>query len=250
LAEPISALWCSNPLPHANAQLVCFPHAGGGPSTFRAWSTVLAPSIEVATVTLAGRANRRHEPFAATLSDAVDDAVDDIERHGDVRPLALFGHSLGAIVAYEAAHELARRGTRRPVHLFVAGSRAPDGRDEDRFPLTDDNIELVVEVERRYGAIPAAVRNEPQLLEMFIPVLRADLRLLTEYDWRPRGPLSIPITVFVGTDDKAGPPQSAPRWSTHTDGEFRDVRLPGDHFFVHSQLQQVAVIVRQALDVG
>jgi surfactin synthase thioesterase subunit len=250
LAEPTGALWCPNPLPQATAQLVCFPHAGGGPTTFRAWSAALAPSIEVSTVTLAGRANRRQEPFAATMADAVTDAVDAIEHRGHPRPLALFGHSLGAIVAYETAHELARRGTHRPMHLFVAGSRSPDDRDEVRLQVTDDNAELVGEVERRYGAIPAVVRNEPDLLEMFLPVLRADLRLLTEYDWNTRGPLSIPITAFAGTEDKAGPPQSAPRWSAHTDGGFRDVRLQGDHFFVHSQLPQVAAIVREALDVG
>jgi surfactin synthase thioesterase subunit len=210
----------------------------------------LAPTIEVSAVTLAGRANRRQEPFAATLSDAVTDAADGIERQGDVKPLALFGHSLGAIVAYETAHELNRRGARRPIHLFVAGSRSPDDRDADRLQVTDDDAELVAEVEQRYGAIPAAVRNEPDLLEMFLPVLRADLKLLTGYDWSPRGPLSIPITAFAGAGDRAGPPQSAARWGTHTDGEFRDVPLPGDHFFLHSQLQQVAAIVRQALDVG
>jgi surfactin synthase thioesterase subunit len=250
LADPISDLWCPNPLPQAATQLVCFPHAGGGPQTFRAWSAALAPSIEVSTVTLPGRANRRHEPFATTLSGAVRDAADSIESSCDNRPVALFGHSLGAIVAFETAYELLRRGRRRPVHLFVAGSRAPDDRDGDRFRVTDDNAELVDEVERRYGAIPAAVRHEPDLLALFLPLLRADLTLLTEYDWTPRAPLSVPITAFAGTADTAGPPQSVVRWGAHTDAGFRDIRLPGDHFFLHSQLPQVAAIVRQALDVG
>jgi surfactin synthase thioesterase subunit len=250
LSELDNALWCPNPLPDAAARLVCFPHAGGGPTTFRAWPAELAPTIEVATVTLPGRASRVAEPFATSLADAVGDIGERIERAGDDRPLALFGHSLGAILAYEVAHDLVRRGRSRPVHLFVAGSRAPDDRDGDRLEVTDDDAVLVEEVESRYGAIPAAVRSEPDLLAMFLPVLRSDLRLLTEYQWNPRPPLGIPITAFAGVADRAGPPQSAPRWSAHTDAEFRDVRLPGDHFFVHSQLQQVSAIVRQALDVG
>lgn len=199
-------------------------------------------------MTLAGRAGRVREPFATALPDAVDDVVADIERSGNGTPLALFGHSLGAILAYETAHALIRRGTRRPVHLFVAASRAPDDQDENRFAPPADNAELVDDVERRYGAIPAAVRNEPELLALFLPVLRADLQLLADYVWKPQAPLSIPVTAFTGTADRAGPPQTAPKWRAHTESTFRAVPLVGDHFFVHSQLRQVSGIVREVLD--
>lgn len=243
-------LWCPKPLPDAAVRLVCFPHAGGGPSTFRAWSAALAPTIEVSVVTLAGRANRAREPFAPSMDDAVAALLGALESPGDNRVLALFGHSLGAIVAYETAHELAARGNREVAHLFVSGSRSPNDLDVDRFRPPNDNETLIAEVERRYGAIPAAVRSEPELLSRFLPVLRADLKLLAEYTWTKREPSNIPVTAFAGTHDLAGPPHAASHWQTTTNGEFAEVQLPGDHFFVHSALPAVAGQIRRTLGAG
>jgi surfactin synthase thioesterase subunit len=243
------ALRCLHPSAAATTLLFGFPHAGGGPNSFRSLSAELAPSVEVWEVILPGRGARSAEPFATSWPELVADVSSSIERHADDRWVAFFGHSFGGLVGYEVAAELERRGTAAPSHLFVSGCRAPHRAHMNRWTLPAEDADLISEVEERYGAIPRAVRDEPELLARFLPILRADLYMYQSYQPAP-GRLQIPITALAGTADRAGPPHEVPYWGEHTEAEFRTATMIGAHFFVYTQGQAVGRIVRSALSIG
>jgi surfactin synthase thioesterase subunit len=246
--KPASArgrLTCSHPQPQARSRLVCFAHAGGGPAAYRRWSSFFAPHVEVWTAILPGRAARCDEPFERSWERLVEQFADALIRGDGTAPAALLGHSLGGLVAYEVGRSLDRHGT-PPRHLFVSGSRAPH-RLDSRWPIPHDDGALITEVDTRYGGVPAAVRAAPELLERFVPVLRADLELAASYVFRPGPRLSCPITALGGRDDKTAPPPEIEGWRDHTDRAFDAVTLPGAHFFIHSELPTVATLVRRAL---
>jgi medium-chain acyl-[acyl-carrier-protein] hydrolase len=225
-------------------RLVCLPHAGGGASTFFAWSRALAPDIEVCAAVAPGRDHRRHEPPLTTVPMLAQQVVDGILDQVDT-PVALFGHSAGAAAAYEVARQLQARG-RVPVHLFVAARRAPHLRP-GLPPMSGlDDAALVAAVGARYGAIPPEVVAQPELLALFVPVIRADLRLHEEY-WSPPLPLACPITVFGGTDDGAVSLEELDAWASQTHGTFRRRMFAGGHFFVREHRAAVLAAIAAAL---
>ena len=143
------------------------------------------------------------------------------------RDYALYGHSLGALIAFEAA----RRAKRPPVHLYLSARRAP-GVPETEPPIYDlDEPRFIAAIERRYGALPATLRNNPGMLALFVPPLRADLELLEQWAYRPRPYLSVPITVFGGTQDDQATERMLKPWELQTSGAFRFVSVDGGHFF-------------------
>jgi len=242
----VGPLTCTRVQEQAVARLVCFAHAGGGPGAYRKWPASLAPEIEVWTATLPGRAGRSDEPFADSWADLVRDFADWLDLAGGEEPPALLGHSLGGHVAFEVARELERRTGRAPRHLFVAGCRAPH-RLPEHWSLPDDREALVAEVDVRYGAVPPEVRAEPELLQRFVPMLRADLELAAAYRWVASEPLRCPITALAGVEDRTAPPAEAHHWADCTLGPFATAVMPGAHFFLHHELATVAKLIRRAL---
>jgi surfactin synthase thioesterase subunit len=221
-----SAVGCHRPQPAARVRLVAFAHAGGGPTTFRHWADELAPHVELWNVTLPGRAARWREPFArewTPLADALGAAI-----ARDVPgPVALFGHSLGALLAFEVARRLTRARV-PPAHLIVSGRGAPDVAPALELPETD--AELLRHVDLLDGGIPDEVRGSQELLDHFLPILRADLELARAYALRPGMALTCPITAMTGDADPIAPPCELERWSRQT-GAGCEVRVhAGGHF--------------------
>jgi surfactin synthase thioesterase subunit len=207
-------------------RLVAFAHAGGGPMTFRNWADELAPQVELWNVTLPGRAARWREPFAREWTPLADGLGAAIAR--DVPgPVALFGHSLGALLAFEVARRLTRARV-PPVHLIVSGRGAPDVAPALELPETDE--ELLRHVDRLYGGVPDEVRASQELLDHFLPILRADLELARAYALGPGMALTCPITAMTGDADPIAPPCELQRWSRQT-GAGCEVRVhAGGHF--------------------
>jgi medium-chain acyl-[acyl-carrier-protein] hydrolase len=225
-------------------RLLCFPHAGGGASSFRAWAGLLPAEIEVCAVQPPGREERIREAPIASLPLLIDALV---EHTAAVRaaPYALFGHSLGALVAFELARALRRRGQALPLHLFVSGSPAPHLRDTDPLVAGDD-AELLARL-RRHRGTPTEILEHPELMELILPTLRADLALLEVYRYANEPPLELPITAFGGHDDPDVSEAALRAWREHTRGRFAYSGFPGGHFFVRSARAAVLSAIESEL---
>ncbi len=215
-----------------SARLVGFHHAGGSASLFRPWRASLPPWIEVVGVQLPGREDRAGEaPFRSAVQ-----VVDELERQitplFDV-PVYFFGHSMGAVIAFELTRALRRASRSVPAHLFVSGRCA--AHLSDPFPgLSGLPREEFIQAVRRFGGTPAEVFAHPELMDLVVPVMRADFELHESYRYRHELPLDIPMTAFGGMEDEAAPAASVEQWSAHTTATFQSCLLPGGHFFVNS----------------
>ncbi|MEG3631623.1 thioesterase II family protein [Streptomyces poriticola] len=211
-------------------KLVCFPHAGGWTSAYGGWPGPLPPDVGVLAVRYPGREDRLGDPFPSTLEALADDVAEALEgltRHR----LVLFGHSMGASVAHEVALRLQKRG-RPPAALCVSGRRPPhllDGRQ--RLLGTDEEIIAGIV---RLDESRAAVFAEPELRELLLPAIRADYRLVDEYDGGHRPPLDCPVHAYTGQDDPEVTPEQMRGWADLTNGAFRLLALPGGHFYLRA----------------
>jgi surfactin synthase thioesterase subunit len=218
--------------PRASVRLFCLPYAGAGASVFRPWSDALAPEIELCAIQLPGREDRareerftRMEPLVEALAGELRDELD--------RPFAIFGHSMGAVIAYELACVLRREGLPGPVHLFVSGRRGPQVpyRHEPVHHLAEPQF---VEKLRRLNGTPEEVFQYPELLAYIIPTLRADFTICETYACRDEPALSCPVSAFGGLGDTEVSEDDLAAWSAVTAGPFRVELFPGDHFFLHA----------------
>ncbi|WP_433256793.1 thioesterase II family protein [Streptosporangium sp. CA-135522] len=240
----LTARWfrCPRPLPHAALRLLCLPYAGAGAGVFHPWPAALAPGVEVLGVQLPGRENRIVEPAEidlAELADAVADAA-----VADGRPYALYGHSLGARLAFEVTRLLRRTGAPLPARLYMGAARAPHLQGSDTFDglsrVSDD--ELVARVVAG-GGVPEAVAGEPELLELLLPTLRADFTWLDDYVYRSEPPLPVPITAFAGTLDRAVSVEQMAGWERHTTAGFVLHHVEGGHFFLQDRLDDLIALL-------
>ncbi|MFC4534995.1 thioesterase II family protein [Sphaerisporangium dianthi] len=235
------ALNCLGQQPAAALRLVCFPHSGGTPAMYRRWTAGLAPDVEVWGVTLPGRARRVNEPFAREWTPLVAELTEAVlsEVHG---PVALFGHSLGGLLAFEVARAMTRAGE-PPAHLFVSARAVPTA--PHPLSLPDDDRELLDEVDRVYNGVPGIVRESPDMVRHFAPILRADLQLAISYVFRPGPPLSCPITALGGADDPTVSAAGLREWDGYTSGDFASRRFPGGHFYLDTAEREVLGTVWQ-----
>jgi len=238
-----SAVKCRRPQPDAKVRLVTFAYAGGGPLTFRSWTRELAPHVEIWTVTLPGRAGRWREPFARDWPELIDELTTAIA--DDVPgPIALFGHSLGALLAFEVARRLTRIG-QPPVHLIVSGRGSPEIVPDLVMPETDED--LLEHVERIYGGVDKRVLASQEVLAHFLPILRADLELARDYRLRPGVALTCPITALTGDADPIAPAAEFEHWGRQTGSSCEITELPGGHFFLVDQEEAVLSKIQDRL---
>lgn len=230
--------------PGTAARLVCLPYAGGAASVYRAWEHLAPPHVEVCAAELPGRGARMAEepfhrlsPLVRALGDAVEPLLD--------RPFALFGHSMGGLVAFELARLLRRRGWPAPCHLFVSASPAP-GTPPTR-PLLHDasDAELTARLHGLGGSPPEVLAND-ELMALLLPVVRADFAALETYEYRDEQPLDVPITVFGGLEDSVVRPAVLQGWWAQSTTVQLQL-LPGDHFFVHDLAAELMGLVAAQL---
>jgi medium-chain acyl-[acyl-carrier-protein] hydrolase len=232
----------------ATLRLFCFPYAGGSAGIFRGWEESLPPTVEVCAVQLPGRGNRIMEPAITRMPRLIKEMAEAILPYLD-RPFAFFGHSMGTIMSLELARYLRRKLKVEPVHLFVSGGRAP------QLPVTEiptynlPRAEFLEEL-RRLNGTPAEILQHPELMELLLPVMRADFELVQTYVYTEGKPLACPITAFGGTLDKEVGLRRLQAWRAQTLAHFSWHMIPGDHFFINtSQRLLLAALSKELADM-
>ena len=240
-----SWFYTPRPVQHPRLRLFCFPFAGGTAQVFREWPKNLPPDIEVCAVQLPGRGARlreksfrRMEPMVEALTEALQDRMD--------RPFAFFGHSLGALIAFTLTQKLRLENLPGPQLLFLSGRRAPQLPSKESLRLLSDS-QFIAALNARYGGIPEAVLREPELLALFLPVLRADFEVLETWAHTPGEPLEIPIAAFGGLSDQVATRADIEQWKEHTTSSFSCHLFTGGHFFFQSAQTELFNLLARAL---
>lgn len=221
----------------AAARLFCFPFAGGGASVFRKWAGHFGESIQLFGIQLPGRENRLADEPLTDMADVVRTLAAEIAPYLD-RPYAFFGHSLGSLVSYALARELRAVGAPGPTHLFVSGRRAPNLSSGRRALHDLPRAELLDELRGLEGT-PSAVLENEELLELFLPLLRADFKINETYAHAPAAALPCGATVMGGLSDAAASRAQLEAWREHFDGKVDVAMFPGGHFFIDDARAQI-----------
>jgi medium-chain acyl-[acyl-carrier-protein] hydrolase len=213
-------------------RLFCFPYAGGSGSIFRAWQDAFPATVDVCPVQLPGRGRRIREPLMKRVDAVVSALRQELRPYMD-RPFAFFGHSMGATIAFELARSLRNDLGPQPLRLFLAARRAPDvpAKEEERDYLLPAPA-LVARL-RELNGTPQAILDDPEALELLLPLVRADFEIVQTYEYRPQLPLRVAIDAFAGSEDSKTPPEEMEAWKAQTTGEFSLSIIPGGHFFLH-----------------
>lgn len=225
----------------ADRRIVCFPHAGGAATAYAPLARELAGTADVVALQYPGRQDRRAEACFDDVDSLVAAIVAELDGRLDDRPYALFGHSMGAIVAFEVALRLPSP----PLCLFASGRRAPSTVRDERVHLGGDPS-LLQEV-RRLGGTPAVLLDDEEVQDMLLPALRGDYKAIETYRWQPGPPLDCPIRALVGDADPLTTQAEAAAWSAHTRAEFALHTFPGRHFYVVDHMPAVASLIAGAL---
>ncbi|MEU6084275.1 thioesterase II family protein [Streptomyces sp. NPDC047108] len=237
-------LWCRrfNPAPDAAHRLVCFPHAGGSASYYLPVSAALSPRVDVVAVQYPGRQDRRNEPLIDDVGTLADRVHEVLLRDRDSRPLTFFGHSMGALVAFEVARRLERDGG-GPVRIFASGRRAPSRyRDENVHQRDDDGI--IAEVKAMSGTDDRLLGDD-ELIRMILPSLRGDYRAVETYRCEPGATVDCPVTALVGDSDPKTSVDEARDWQKHTTAGFDLRTFPGGHFYLNTRAADVLKVLEE-----
>ena len=254
MSAPTSTPWLVRfaPRPTASLRLFCFSYAGGGAAVYRPWALAMPATVDVAAVLLPGRESRLRETPLRSMGALLQGLVPALLPYLD-RPFAFFGHSMGALVAYETVRDLQRRGAPVPARLLLSGRRAPHLPESEPplHQLADDA--LVVEIQRRYNGIPPEVRQYPELLELLLPALRADMSVIETHrapdGGQPPAPFAGPISVFGGQDDARATRQELEGWQAHTAEHLVMRQYAGGHFYFNDTETRDALIAAVAADL-
>lgn len=231
------------PAPQAPARLVCFPHAGGSATFYFPVAVALASTVDVLAIQYPGRQDRHTEPCLDSVAEIADACAAELRPWCD-RPIAFFGHSLGATVAFEVARRLEADGVVLTA-LFASGRRAPSAVRDERTHLRDDDG-LIAAI-RQLNGTARQVLDDEDILRMILPAVRADYRAAETYRCPPGPGLSCPVQVLTGDRDPHVTPEEAQAWERHTDAVVDVKVFPGGHFYLNSHSEAVIAEIRRRL---
>ncbi len=219
------------------ARLFCLPHAGGGATAFHSWAAELPAGVQVCPVQLPGRETRLSEPLYTQIEPLIE-AIDRELRPWLEIPYAVYGHSMGALLAFEWMRRIQRDGYSMPTWLFLSGRRAPDAPCDAALLHSLPDREFIAELNRLYGGISLEFLGNVALMEVFLPILRADVAVVESYQFREGEPLNCPITAFSGMNDASVSWDQLVGWKRQTRQRFAMQVLPGGHFYSQRPLLQ------------
>ncbi|GHI89643.1 thioesterase [Streptomyces xanthophaeus] len=228
--------------------LLCLPFAGAGASFYKPWCSLGVEGVEVRPLQLPGRERLLdQDPYTDVHAAADGLLADALEAAGD-GPVAVFGHSLGAILAYELAHRIADHGAGELVHLFVSGSQGPwNGRTERATGLDDDAFLARVQ---EFAGYTHPAFEIPEMRELLLPTLRADVEMHEAYAPASERKLTAPITSVRGVDDHLVSAEAAGHWRDATSAAFTAVDVPGDHMYLDADAKSLLELIASRLRSG
>jgi surfactin synthase thioesterase subunit len=229
--------WCRRyrPARDAAARLVCLPHAGGSAPFFLPVAAALSPGVDVVAIQYPGRQDRRTETPISDMT-VLADRIHAVLRRQPELPLALFGHSLGAVIGFEVTRRLEADG-HGPARLFVSGRRGPSTHRDEKVHLLDD-AGILAEL-RRMNGTASAVLGDDEMMRAVLPALRADYTVAETYSCPPDVTVSCPITALTGSDDPKTTTDEAGAWARHTSGPFDLQVFAGGHFFLTDHADEI-----------
>ncbi|NLU76618.1 thioesterase [Streptomyces sp. HNM0575] len=236
-----------HPAPDARRQLVCLPHAGGSASFFHPVSARLSSVAEVLAVQYPGRQDRRDETGPSDLATMADLVYGALREHLRARPTALFGHSMGATLAFEVTRRFEADGGQLS-RLFVSGRRAPSRYRDERVHLMEDDG--ILEELKNLAGTESSLLGDEEIQRLILPALRSDYTAIETYRCEPGAAVEAPVTVLTGDSDPKTSLDEAEDWRHHTKGDF-DLRVfPGGHFYLGPRASDVIGLLREHLNAG
>lgn len=227
-------------------KLFCLPYAGGSAMIYNRWKKYLYNMVELFPVEMTGRGRRFSEPFYPDIGSAVNDlylSIKDMLYNSDY---AFYGHSMGSLLAYGLIGKLREMGHHSPVHAFFSGRYPPHlSKDDKMHTLPDDEF---MEGIMKYGGTPKEFLENNELLKIFIPILKADYRIINSYEHNMKfEKLECPITIINGTDDIEVAGYDLNEWSMYTSSECNFVEFHGGHFFINEKVEELVGIINNIL---
>ncbi|HKY34939.1 MAG TPA: thioesterase domain-containing protein [Polyangiaceae bacterium] len=234
----------------ARLRLFCLPYAGGSAAIYHRWHAAFPQNVDLCPIELPGRIARLKEPPFSDLPALIKALHEGVAALLDV-PFAFFGYSMGALIAYEWARELMRRGERSPERLIVAARGAPHlppAFVHDSASASDEQV--IANIFGRYGQRLQAVLAEPDMRTIVLGIMRADLTLLDSYVYQGDGQLSVPIAAIGGEHDPLVARDSLRAWNKVTSANFSEWMLAGDHFFIDTDRGRLIQIIQNCLGIS
>lgn len=227
------------------SRLICFPYAGGAAYVFRGWRSLLDPDVDLLRCELPGRGRRIAEPLVDRIDVVVDELLEALRKSLDL-PYVLFGHSMGALLAFELCRKIRRVGARSPERLFVSAHRAP------HLPLRSEPIsdlpapDLLAKLAAMSADAVAPLENE-ELQSLLLPAVRADLRLCERYRYEESASLDVAISAYGGVDDAIVTWNEIAAWRAHTTSAFSLEPVAAGHFFLEKEAERIAAAITSTL---
>jgi medium-chain acyl-[acyl-carrier-protein] hydrolase len=232
----------ANPGP---VRLFCFPYAGGAAASFQPWQALLGPQVELRVALLPGRGARLFEPLLHDMDELVGHLAgamaEEFAAGGD-KPFALFGHSLGALIAFEVARALRTRGLPSPVSLWLSGEEGPQTRSLTGTLHDLPDAEMIDRL-RDYNGTPDELLDDPEMMELLLPGIRADFALDECYTYRAEAPLDVPVHVLRGDQDPTVDAERSDGWARESSLPLTRHLYSGDHFFLDSHEPAITALL-------
>jgi medium-chain acyl-[acyl-carrier-protein] hydrolase len=244
-AYPDPWILAPKPVSLPRVRLFCLPHAGGNATAYHAWTAELPEDVEMAAIQLPGRTYRIKEPPFLRMDALTEALIAALEPYMD-RPFVMFGHSLGALTAFETVRRLRSQGGPAPIHLVVSGRGAPHvpGRQAELHRAPDGEF---LHAMHRLFSMPADLLHDSGLMALSMPALRADFELMETWRYKTEAPLQVPVTAIGGCSDPTLPFSDLEAWREQTGASFESYWLPGTHFYLNEQRKNVLALLGKIL---
>jgi medium-chain acyl-[acyl-carrier-protein] hydrolase len=230
-------------------KLFCLPYAGGTAVIFKEWEKRLPAGIEIKAIEYAGHGKRSNHPLYKDVNEAIEDVYRLISAEiMDGGSYAIFGHSMGAMLAYEVAQKIRQHNLPMPIHIFFSGRGVPhiQSKKEKIYHQMDDAA-FQQEI-ANLGGTPKEFFDYPELMEYLLPILKNDFKISeTAFRSTEIHPFDFPITIFMGKEEEEMEAENVHGWMLHTNQTCVVYYFNGGHFFINDELETIVGIIHKAL---